>query len=211
MISNILQNHPKKTLFISYIFSISMIILLHAALTTLTNRKLEHQTNILAQELSENIYSNNPSAVEVSQFIKNYPATKIIIYDREQKQSFTNNEKEIIPSKDCHIMDYIAQLFLPKINQNISDALRGNFFSQIIWSAYLDKKDENLVFMKVTTPITNHFNQKSEKIYGILEVYFDISHDWRMYNNTRFFGIILITIIFFMFFMLHQNKRAKLG
>ena len=209
MISNIIQKHPKKTLIISYIFSIFMIILLHAALTTLINRKFEHQTNILAQELSENIYSNKLSTEEISKFIENYPATKIIIYDTEQKQSFASNDKTVLLSKDCRIMDYVAKLFLPKINKNISDALDGNFFSQIIWSANLNKEDKKLPFLKVTTPITNHFNQKHEKIYGVLEVYFDISYDLRMYNNTRFFGIVLITIMFFMFFILHENKNSK--
>ena len=101
------------------------------------------------------------------------------------------------------------KLFLPKIDKNISDALDGNFFSQIIWSANLDKEDKKLSFLKVTTPITYHFNQKHKKIYGVLEVYFDISYDLRMYNNTRFFGIVLITIMFFMFFMLYENKNSK--
>ena len=209
----IFNKHTKIVFSATYIFAISMIIMLHAALTTITSRSLEKETNILAQELSENIYSSSNQEnqeVLLAKFIKDYPATKINIYDNEGKKIISNNENEIKNIYACCIMDYIAKLFLPENHRTIKNSLNGEMFSDIIWSANLNNTDKKYAFMKVTSPITSHFSGKQEKISGAVEVYFDITHDWKMYNNARFFGILLLTIVFFIFYMLlERNILAK--
>lgn len=212
IMSNLFQKHPKKVLLFSYIFSILMIVILHAALTTITTRALEKQTNILAEQLS-----HTPNFLENDlKLISNYPAHKVVIYDRDLKQVYQSNENNIVPTDVCYFMDYIAAAFLPKIEKDSKNALSGQFFSQIIWSAKFNNEDRNYSFMKVLSPISIHFNenhhqmnQNNEQIYGVLEVYYDITSDWRMYNNTRFFGFLLITIIFFIFYSLLEAQTKN--
>lgn len=207
----IFERHPKRILAVTYLFAISMIIILHAALTTITTRSHERATNILAQELSENIYStNHKSNEEALKFIKNYPATKIIIYDNNQQQILVSNDNKIEDTLDCRVMDYVAKLLLPKIDKNLQNALQGEFFSQINWSAKLNDEKYHYSFMKVTSPITMHFNKQHDANHGVVEVYFDITRDWIMYNNTRLFGLLLITIIFFIFYLVVAGKLKRL-
>lgn len=207
----IFERHPKRILAVTYLFAISMIIILHAALTTITTRSHERATNILAQELSENIYStDHKSNEEALKFIKNYPATKIIIYDNNQQQILVSNDNKIEDTLDCRVMDYVAKLLLPKIEKNLQNALQGEFFSQINWSAKLNDEKYHYSFMKVTSPITMHFNKQHDANHGVVEVYFDITRDWIMYNNTRLFGLLLITIIFFIFYLVVAGKLKRL-
>lgn len=215
LICNFFNKNPKKILLLTYIFAISMIIILHAALTTITTRAHERETNILAEQLSKN---PNFSEDDFQKLLADYPATKVVLYDKDLKQIYQNNENIISPTTDTRFMNYIAKFLLPTIDKDLKNAIDGQFFSQILWAAKLNNEDDKRSFMKVIAPISNHFNKNHRQlnkingpIYGVLEVYYDISYDWRMYNNTRLFGIMLITIIFFVFYLLIDERDKKLN
>jgi hypothetical protein len=127
----IISNKNTKNILIgSFIFAIIMIIILHAALTCIIRSNLEHSANILVQQMSYNIYSTNEEGVAISnsdfssepennnylrfilqslEFIKNYPAAKINIYNAHKRKIISSNSEEINKANEYNLMDYIAK------------------------------------------------------------------------------------------------------
>jgi hypothetical protein len=194
----------------TFIFAIIMIMVLHAALTTLTSRNLENSVQILSRQISTNVGVNDLASDDSSQqikllkFVEDYPALRIKFYNEKgQRIASTNNNLEIRNSQEFNVMDAIAKFFLPKNNFNLLDALNGKSYSEVIWSAYVNNQNKKYSFVKVISPV---LFPNSQKIALIMEVDFDVTKDWRKYDNTRLFCFLLISIIFSIFFVVNKNR-----
>lgn len=211
MLKSLILNKNYRTLLIAYLFSTFMMVLLHAALTTITNRNLEQAGKILASQIEENIFFKDNLNLPDSmiKFVKNYPAARISFYDHEGKKIISTNDTEIRNIFDFHVMDFFAMQFLPENNYRLVDALKGNQYSEIIWSASFNNDDQHHTFIKVVTPISSRTLNNSNKNLGAIEIFFDVTAEWKKYDNTRYFGILLISIIFFIFYVIIQRIEKK--
>ena len=200
-----------RTLLISYVLSIAMMIMLHAALTTITNRNLEQAGRILATQIEENIFKKENFNLPESMinFVKNYPAARISFFDHEGKKIASTNDTEIRNIFNFHIMDFLAMKFLAENNYKLDDVLKGIQYSEIIWSASFNNDDQHHTFIKIVSPILSKTLINSSKNLGAIEIYFDVTAEWKMYDNTRYFGIILISMIFFTFYLVIQRIEKK--
>lgn len=214
MLKSLILNKNYRTLLIGYLFSIFMMILLHAALTRITNRNLEQSGEILANQILENIFLKDNLNLPDSMvnFVKNYPASRISFYDHEGKKIISTNDTEIRNIFNFHIMDFFAMELLPKNKYQLFDALKGYKYSEIIWSASFNNDDDHHTFIKVVTPIMSQKTlNNSNKNLGAIEIYFDVTSEWKMYDNTRYFGIILISMIFFSFYLvIHRIEKKEI-
>lgn len=211
MIKTIIFNKNYRTLLISYVLSIAMMIMLHAALTTITNRNLEQAGRILATQIEENIFKKENFNLPESMinFVKNYPAARISFFDHEGKKIASTNDTEIRNIFNFHVMDFLAMQFLAENHYKLDDVLKGIQYSEIIWSASFNNDDQHHTFIKIVSPILSKTLINSPKNLGAIEIYFDVTAEWKMYDNTRYFGIILISMIFFTFYLVIQRIEKK--
>ncbi len=228
---NYFNKNTGKILVISLIFSILMVIILHAVLATLVKRNFEQSASIFTESLSDNVYmpnytgdsymldsKNNPQylnlILKTLEFIKDYPAVQINIYNANAQKIISTNKNTINPYYLNHqynfakLMDLISKAIIQRDKQNINNALAGEVFSQLFILAKFNHESIGSL-LKITLPIIVNFDQKTDQVIGVVEIYYDITQQWKMLSNTRFFVILLMGILFLVNYLLIRNNLLE--
>ena len=189
---NYFNKNTGKILVISLIFSILMIIILHAALATLVTNNFEKSASIFTESLSENVYlpnytgnsymlnsKNNPQylnlVLKTLEFIKDYPAVQVSIYNANAQKIIATNKNSInlYYSNNQYsfskLMDLITKTIIQKDKVDIKNALAGQSFSEVFTSARFNYQSTGSL-IKVTLPITVNFDQKIDQVIGVVEI-----------------------------------------
>ena len=228
---NYFNKNTGKILVISLIFSILMIIILHAALATLVTNNFEKSASIFTESLSENVYlpnytgnsymlnsKNNPQylnlVLKTLEFIKDYPAVQVSIYNANAQKIIATNKNSInlYYSNNQYsfskLMDLITKTIIQKDKVDINNALAGQSFSEVFTSARFNYQSIGSL-IKVTLPITVNFDQKIDQVIGVVEIYYDITKEWKILAKTRFFVILLLIIMSFINYILIKNNLLE--
>ena len=202
------NRNSKKILIGVFILSVSFIIILHAALTTIMRQNLEQSAINFTQELTENIYlpydNTAQLAAKALEFINDYKAVKINIYDLDVIKVISSNENEIEITHKYTMLDYLAKWIISEKEYSINDALNGKKFSQLIISATINHS-KSTSLLRVALPI--HIGE--QKISEAIEIYYDVSQQWEMLANTRLCGILLVAMILLISYILLNSNLIE--
>lgn len=214
-----IKSSNKKIAFSAFIFAFLMVVILHAALISMIKRDYQESGKILTSQIADSFYTpiigdSEPTGdlsaslkyqdfvTQTTNFLKNYPAANISIYDENGKKVYSSNTDEIMVYKDAKFMDYIAGFFLLEADK--ADLENKNGFSQIIWSADFDHKRDQ-AFVRVVEPM---FVDKMK--VGNVEVMYNFSRHLWMLDNTRFFCLMLVIGIIASYFILIDRNFKEM-
>ncbi len=210
MIINSFYKPTTKLFLLAYVFAIFMILVLHAALTTITTKNLYSLSNLLSTQIEANIYKTDKENLKenLEKFLINFPAARINVYDNEEKIITSTSDIEVKKDSSFNFMDFIAKSFLSNKEISVKEAMEGKQLIDTIWPARTNIDNKYHIFIKTLNPIITKKSDEKDKINGVVEVFYDVSKEWIMYNNTRYFGILLISVIFFVFYLI-LDKNVK--
>lgn len=199
------MNNKNVKIILLLIFIASVIaLILHSALFTIVRNDYQRSAKILAEQILVNVYlagidplDADKTASKINNFINTYPAEKIKITDKNDKEVFVNNNYAFNKKEKESVLDQISLYLIANSSSP----------SQVILNpeGKLGKNYKAVIAVKV--PLDLKINKQEIDSFGSMIVYYDISREWQMLNNTRFFIINLLALVFSISYVLILNDR----
>lgn len=227
----VFNRYTNIILIISFIISLFLMIITHASLFCIIRGDLEGSASIFTKSLSENIYQNsdvneeiilnsnrNPNhakiILKILEFIKDYPAVQINIYNKYGDKIISSNESVIDKhhaNEDYDInvlLDSIASRLIPNdFSKNIYSSLKGDGFNHVLISTKVDNKVKAL--FRESLPIIVKNKNDNDQIIGVSEIYYDISDQLVKLANLRMFLMTIISLLFLISYVLIRNNLLE--